>query len=54
MRRLNCAPGDQTSGGPHDRVPTHHLGTHPILDPLMPTRDLLIWAITGIWRMYTT
>ena len=43
-----------TSGGPHDRVPTHHLGTHPHMDPLMPNRDLLIWAITGIWRMYTT
>ena len=30
----------------------HHLGTHPILDHLMPTRELLIWAITGIWRMW--
>ena len=38
----------------HDRVPTHHLGTHPLLGHLMPSRDLLIWAITGIWRMWTT
>lgn len=32
----------------------HRNRPHQLLGHLMPSRDLLIWAITGIWRMYTT